>query len=212
MAIGYSLRMCARHVDSTNPGRSNLAFRSKPIAEAEMSNQLSLHSSIICNFTFSQHVPNLIRSSYFHLRRLRVIRCSVSSHVFTSIAHAFVCSRVDYLLLQFSPGWSPIQSVLNAAARLIARLPRTSHISAFLFDHLHWLPLIARIQLKVLTLIGQARILVRLPGIYVTLSAYLLLSSLFVRCTHLTVMIEDFYDSDTAVLRNYLWNQLPPST
>jgi len=31
MAIGYLLRMCARHVDSTNPGRSNLIFRSKPI-------------------------------------------------------------------------------------------------------------------------------------------------------------------------------------
>src|SRR6218665_4228243 len=40
MAIGYSLHMCARHVDSTNPGRSNLVFRSKPIAEAEMSNRL----------------------------------------------------------------------------------------------------------------------------------------------------------------------------
>src|SRR6218665_1086225 len=36
MAIGYSLRMCARHVNSTNPGRSNLVFRSKPIPEAEM--------------------------------------------------------------------------------------------------------------------------------------------------------------------------------
>ena len=40
MAIGYSLRMCAQNVDSTNPGRSNLVFRSKPIAEAEMSNRL----------------------------------------------------------------------------------------------------------------------------------------------------------------------------
>ena len=40
MAIGYALCMCARHVDSTNPGRSNFVFRSKPIAEAEMSNRL----------------------------------------------------------------------------------------------------------------------------------------------------------------------------
>jgi len=40
MAIGYLLLMCARHVDSTNPGRSNLVFRSKPITEAEMSNRL----------------------------------------------------------------------------------------------------------------------------------------------------------------------------
>src|SRR6218665_3793324 len=31
MAISYTLRMCAPHVDSTNPGRSNLVFRSKPI-------------------------------------------------------------------------------------------------------------------------------------------------------------------------------------
>ena len=40
MTIGYSLRMCAPHVDSTNPGRSNLVFRSKPIPETEMSNRL----------------------------------------------------------------------------------------------------------------------------------------------------------------------------
>ena len=40
MVIGYSLRMCARYVDSTNRGRSNLVFRSNPIAEAEMSNRL----------------------------------------------------------------------------------------------------------------------------------------------------------------------------
>ena len=40
MTIGYSLRMCARHVDSTNLGPSNLVFRSKPIPEAEMSNRL----------------------------------------------------------------------------------------------------------------------------------------------------------------------------
>src|SRR6218665_3430710 len=45
IAIGYSLRICARHVNSTNPGRSNLVFRSKPIAEAEMSNRLITVSS-----------------------------------------------------------------------------------------------------------------------------------------------------------------------
>src|SRR6218665_1969961 len=46
MAIGYSLRMCARNVDSTNPGPSNLVFRSKPIAEAEMSNWLKIELSL----------------------------------------------------------------------------------------------------------------------------------------------------------------------
>ena len=74
----------------------------------------------------------------------------------------FVCSRIDYCnsLLIGLPKvrLSPIQSVLNAAARLVGRLPRASHISAFMFDHLHWLPLIARIQLKVLTLIYRSHI------------------------------------------------------
>src|SRR6218665_1393401 len=78
--------------------------------------------------TFSEHVY-LTRSSYFHLRRLRAIRpclllMRVSSHVFTSIVHAFVCSRIDYCnsLLVGLPNvpLPPIQSVLSAAARLIA--------------------------------------------------------------------------------------------
>src|SRR6218665_2459340 len=51
MAIGYSLRMCARHVNSINPGRSNLLFRSKPIAEAEMSNRLILSSVVLVDLT-----------------------------------------------------------------------------------------------------------------------------------------------------------------
>ena len=51
---------------------------------------------------------------------------------------------------------SRLQSVLNAAARLIVRLPRFSHISTFMFEQLHWLPLTARIQLKVLVLICRS--------------------------------------------------------
>src|SRR6218665_2575700 len=82
--------------------------------------------------TFSQHISNLTRSSYFQLRRLRTIRKAVSVPIFTSIVHAFVCSRIDYcnsLLIGLpKTRLSPLQTVLNAAARLIARLPRYSHI------------------------------------------------------------------------------------
>src|SRR6218665_2918108 len=41
---------------------------------------------------------------------------------------------------------SPLQTVLNAAARLIARLPRYSHISYYIREHLHWLPISTRIE------------------------------------------------------------------
>src|SRR5688572_23597747 len=53
------------------------------------------------------------------------------------------------------------QSVLNAAACLIAHLPHFSHISTFMTEDLHWLPLTAQIQFKILfltckTFLGQA--------------------------------------------------------
>ena len=110
--------------------------------------------------TFSEHIKNLTRSCYFHLRRLRAIRRSVSSSVFTTIVHAFICSRIDYCNSLFvglpKVRLSPLQSVLNAAARLIARLPRFSHISSYMLEQLHWLPLTARIQLKVLVLVCRS--------------------------------------------------------
>ena len=67
-------------------------------------------------------------------------------------------------LQQLSPDWSSkglpssLQSALNPAARLIARLPRSlcpTSLHAFMFDHLHWLPSIDRIQLRVLTLYSR---------------------------------------------------------
>src|SRR5688572_6914766 len=50
------------------------------------------------------------------------------------------------------------QSVLNAAARLIARLPRFSHISTFMAEQLHWLPLSVRIQFKVLIIMLKSQL------------------------------------------------------
>ena len=114
------------------------------------------------SLTFSEHITQLTRSSYFQLRRIRAIRRSVSSSTLTSIVHAFVCSRIDYcnsVLIGLSKvRLSPIQSVLNAAARLIARLPKFSHISSFMINQLHWLPLTARIQFKVLVLVLKSKL------------------------------------------------------
>src|SRR6218665_1892621 len=51
---------------------------------------------------------------------------------------------------------APLQSVLNAAARLIARIPRFSHISTFMTEQLHWLSLSARIHFKIIFLVYKA--------------------------------------------------------
>lgn len=52
---------------------------------------------------------------------------------------------------------SALQSVLNASARLIARLPRFAHISAYMLDVLHWLPITARIHYKILLLVSKSQ-------------------------------------------------------
>src|SRR5688572_25310415 len=114
------------------------------------------------SLTFTEHISNLTRSCFFQLRRLRAIRRSVSPSVFTTIVHAFICSRLDYCnsLLMGLPKQrlSPLQSVLNASARLIARLPRFSHICTYMLDVLHWLPITARIHYKILFLVSKAQL------------------------------------------------------
>jgi len=111
--------------------------------------------------TFTGHLSLLTRSCYYQLRRLRAIRRSVSSKVFTTMVHAFVSSRIDYcnsvLIGLPKVRLSSVQSVLNAAARLIARLPRYSHISTYMTNDLHWLPLSARIKYKILLLVTKSQ-------------------------------------------------------
>jgi len=46
-----------------------------------------------------------------------------------------------------------LQSILNAAALLIGGLRKSSHISDFMQETLHWIPVPKRIQFKSLTLI-----------------------------------------------------------
>src|SRR6218665_3932397 len=97
------------------------------------------------SLTFSDHITSLTRFSYYQLRRLRAIGKYITTTTMTAIVRAFVCSRVDYcnslVIGLHKVRLSPIHSVVNAAARLIARLPKFAHVSSFMFNQLHWLPL-----------------------------------------------------------------------
>ena len=53
---------------------------------------------------------------------------------------------------------TPLQSVLNAAARLIARLPRFAHISTYMSEVLHWLPITLRIRYKIVLLVSKSQL------------------------------------------------------
>ena len=75
------------------------------------------------------------------------------------LVHALVTSRVDYCnsLLYGLPSYQfhKLQRVLNASARLVCNVPRFCHISPLLRG-LHWLPVKARIEFKILLITFKA--------------------------------------------------------
>src|SRR6218665_856280 len=107
---------------------------------------------------------------FYHLRQIRSVRRSLTFKAARSLMHAFICSRVDYCSAIYAgvevAHVDQLQSVLNAAARLIGGIPKSGHISEFIRAELHWLPMHRRIAFKILMLIrnclaGQAPVYLR---------------------------------------------------
>src|SRR6218665_2601743 len=69
--------------------------------------------------------------------------------------------RIDYcnsLLIELpKTQLAPVQSVLNAASRMIACLPPYLHISDYMINELHWLPALTRVRYKVLRLVAKSQ-------------------------------------------------------
>ena len=66
---------------------------------------------------------------------------------------SFICNRIDYCnsVLYGASRFQldRLQSILNAAARIVLRIPKFSHISASIRDELHWLPVRFRPEFKI---------------------------------------------------------------
>ncbi|KAF7654611.1 hypothetical protein LDENG_00067310 [Lucifuga dentata] len=75
------------------------------------------------------------------------------------VIHAFISSRLDYCnslftcLIKTSSNW--LQTVQNAAAGLLTKANRRSHITPILCG-LHWLPINFRVHFKILVLTFRA--------------------------------------------------------
>src|SRR6218665_3506156 len=99
--------------------------------------------------TFAPHINLLCRDCYYQLRQLRVISRSLTSTATATLVHAFVTFRLDYCSALYIglPGvrLGCLERVIRTAARLIGGIPRTGHVSAYMLDVLHWLPLQQRI-------------------------------------------------------------------
>ena len=103
----------------------------------------------------SCQVSAICRSAYYHLRNIGQIRRFLDKKAAESIVHAFITSRLDNCnsLLYGLPNiqLNKLQRIQNAAARIVMRLKKQDHITEHM-KKLHWLPIKARIEFKILLL------------------------------------------------------------
>ena len=104
-------------------------------------------------------VHHLVSCCFASLRRLRTVRRHVSAPVIQTMLTSLVLSRLDYCnsLLYGIPAvhLRRLQSVLNAAARIVFNLRRYDHVTDGLIC-LHWLRVPERIQFKLAVLVYQS--------------------------------------------------------
>jgi hypothetical protein len=105
--------------------------------------------------SFDEHVTNVCRLCYGHIRALRHIRASLPDDVARTVACSIIGSRLDYcnsLLAGTSKSnLIKLQRVQNTLARVTVRQGKFDRITPVLKE-LHWLPIDKRIEFKLATL------------------------------------------------------------
>ena len=108
-----------------------------------------------------QHVSQVVKSAYMHIRKIRSIKRFLSKDSLKTLVNCFILSRLDYcnsLLFGISDeSLDRLQRVQNAAARLIYGLRKSEHITGTLKE-LHWLPVRSRIEYKIALLTFKTRV------------------------------------------------------
>ena len=148
-----------------NDKQFSFSFR----AENESSFSAENESSFSAPFSFSaenvkpvfgRSLSKTVSCCFNSLRQIRSIRRSVSRPVLLSLVTSLVLTRLDYgsaTLADVSGRLlDRLQSVLNAAARLVCDSRKYDHISPLLCD-LHWLRVPDRIKFRLAVLTFRCR-------------------------------------------------------
>lgn len=166
--------------------------------------------------SFEPHINQLTKSCFLHLRNINKLRPIVSYQELEMLIHAFISSRIDYCNSLFpalkKSALSRLQSIQNAAARLLSRASRYSHITPILIS-LHWLPVQYRIHFKILII--TYRCLQQQAPIYLLELLHPLSSTRSLRSTGQNLLtvprtrLKTRGDRAFVALAPRLWNDLP---
>ena len=111
------------------------------------------------NLSFNKHVTTVVQSCFFQLRNISKIKSFLSTANLEIVIHSFISSRLDYCNSLYSglnkKTISRLQLIQNSAARLLTNTRKREHITPILAA-LHWLPVSARCDFKVLLITYKA--------------------------------------------------------
>ena len=169
----------------------------------------------------SAHINHVCKSSFYALYRIGKLRTLLDNTCIEKLVHAFISSRLDYCnsILYGCPSYEiqKLQSVQNAAARLITHSKKYDHITPILKE-LHWLPVQERIIFKNLLLVKK--ILSNEAPLYLSdFVEFYVPGRTNLRSTKSNVLILKRKDTKTTcknygwrdfrVFAPFLWNDLP---
>jgi len=134
---------------------SSITFRGNNLAPS--SDVRNLGVIFDSRLSFTKHISNICRSSFYQIRQLRQVRSSLDSNSAIVLGNALVTSKLDYCnsLLYSLPASSinRLQRVQNALARVIFPTVRYNQLITPTLKKLLWLPVSKRITFKIAVLI-----------------------------------------------------------
>ena len=146
--IGTKQQLAKVSVDHLKVGNSDIV---------PMSPVKNLEVWFDSNLSMSDHITKTCSAAFYHLYNKRRIRQYLTKECTETLIHAFITSRLDFCnsLLNGSPGYllHKLQRVQNK------KESKYCHITPLLRT-LHWLPVVYRIQFKILLLVMLLVILV----------------------------------------------------
>ena len=107
------------------------------------------------SLTFEDHISGVVRDCNFHMRALRHICPLITKEIVNVVPCSIVCSRLDYYNFVLygitAHNIRHLQHVQNSLARVVCRALYWSS-ATLLRQSLHWLPIDARITIKIAVL------------------------------------------------------------
>ncbi|KAF7246268.1 Visual pigment-like receptor peropsin [Varanus komodoensis] len=117
------------------------------------------HSGMSSVLAITAKVTAVVRSAFLQLRLINQLRPYLEFDCLATVTHALVTSRLDFCNALYVglplKTVRTLQLVQNRAARLLTGTGRYAHMTP-VFRQLHWLPIEARAQFKVLIMTYKA--------------------------------------------------------